>query len=241
MPLTRTKARRPGRLIGARARLVGVTLGLVFCAVSASSQPPPANQAHVPGPDAATPATAPVVGFRQARFGMTEAELRQAILRDFPSAAKQLARATNPRERTTVLTITADDMLPDAGAARVSYILGYASKRLVQVNIVWAGDGRSAARDEALVAAANALRDNFRAQYPPPANKVVANLPLGQDAILVFRAAQPDGRMVLLLLSGAAAAGRAGRTPAPPPLTLQLSYLRDHEHPDIFRILPGRF
>ncbi len=133
-----------------------------------------------------------------------------------------------------------DDLLPGAGSARVSYILGHASKRLVQVNVLWASDGRTAARDEAIISAANALRDHLLTQYRAP-DEIVANHQVSDDAILVFRAAQADGRMLLLLLTGTAAAGRVNRSPAPPPLTLQLSYIRDHAHPDVFRIERGRF
>jgi hypothetical protein len=172
---------------------------------------------------------------------MTEKEVRQAVQSDFPAAANRISRATHPREKTTVLAVAVEDLLPDTGPVRISYILGHASKRLVQVNVVWTSDGRTAARDEAIVAAANALRDHFQAQHRAAPDGVVANRQMGENAFLVFRAAQADGRMVLLLLSGVAVAGRAGRTPPPPPLTLQLSYIRDHANPDVFRIERGRF
>ena len=207
------------------------------------AQPRPETQPVEPSPAAADPppaVAAPVEGFRQARFGMTEPEVRQAIRRDFPTAAGRLARTTHPSERTTVLAVTVEELLP-AGSAQLFYVLGYASKRLVQVNIVWISDGRSTARDEAIVAAANTLRDHFQAQHQSPHDKVLMNQQVGENAFIVFRATQPDRRMVALVLSGVAAAGRADRPPAPPPLTLQLSYIRDHERPDVFRIERGRF
>ncbi len=214
-------------------------------AASADQEPPAARPAEPnPGvggaPAPAGAASSPIEGFRRARFGMDEQQVRQAIQSDFPDAARRLSRTTHPSERTTVLTVAVEELLPGAGPARISYILGHASKRLVQVNVLWASDGRTAARDEAIVAAANALRDHFQAQYRAP-DEIVANRQVGENAILVFRAGQADGRMVLLLLSGVAAAGRTDRTPAPPPLTLQLSYIRDHANPDVFRIERGRF
>lgn len=247
MALTRTSAWRLARPFGAYARLVVLTAGAALCPTLTLAQTLAQSRAAVkpadPGLVAGTPspaATTPVEGFRQARFGMSEPEVRQAIQRDFPAAARRMSRTTHPREKTTVLAVTAEELLPDTGPAQLSYILGYASKRLVQVNIVWSSDGRSAARDEAIVAAANALRDHFKTQYPASSNAVAFNQQAGENAFLVFRAAQADGRMVLLLLSGGQAAGRAGRT-ATPPLTLQLSYIRDHRNPDIFRIERGRF
>ena len=240
MLLTRASAwRRRSLVICVRIALVA---SAAFCTTAVPAQPRAAvkpagrNPAEVP-----PPAGAPVVsGFRQARFGMSEPELREAIRRDFPAAVLP-RRSTHPRERTAILTVTAKELLPGAGAAQIFYILGYTSRRLIQVNIVWSSDDRSAARNEALVAAANTLRDHFEAQYPTPRNAVVANQPVGQNAILVLRISQPDGRMILLLLSNVAAAGPPARSLTTPPFTLQLSYIRDHEHPDVFRIEPGRF
>jgi hypothetical protein len=208
---------------------------------AALAQPQPPAPPAEPGATAdAQPATTPIEGFRQARFGMSEQQLRQAFQRDFPAAANRLSRMTHPREKTTVLALTVADLLPEIGPAQISYILGYTSKRLLQVNIIWTSDGRTAARDEAIISAANALRDHFFTQYRAP-DEIVANQQVGDNAILVFRARQADGRMVLLLLTGTAVAGRATRNPTPPPLTLQLSYIRDHAHPDVFRIERGRF
>jgi len=243
MGLTRTSAWRLARSAAAFACLAAPVAGMALRPRPASAQPPPVAQPVEPGPAAGTPspaAAAPVEGFRAARFGMSEPEVRQVVQRDFPAGARRLLRTTHPRERTTVLTIPAEELLPDAGLAQLSYVLGYASKRLIQVNIVWSSNGRSAAQDEALVAAANVLRDHFLTQHLALPAETVTNQQMGKNAFLVFRAAQADGRMVLLLLSGAAAAGRANRALAPP-LTLQLAYIRDYRTPDVFQIERGRF
>jgi hypothetical protein len=232
---------RRAQVLRAVACLAAASTSKELRSGAALAQPQPPAPLTEPGATSdAQPAATPIEGFRQARFGMSEQQVRQAIQRDFPAVANRLSRMTHPREKTTVLTLTAEDLLPDAGPARISYILGYASKRLVQINIVWTSDGRTAARDAAIISAANALRDHLLTQYHPP-DAIVANHQVSDDAILVFRAAQAGGRMVLLLLTGAAAAGRVNRNPAPPPLTLQLSYIRDHAHPDVFRIERGRF
>ena len=237
----RVSIRRRARVLRAIACFAAASTSKGIRSGAALAQPrPPAPLAEPGAPADAQPATTPIEGFRQARFGMSEQQVRQAIQRDFPAVANRLSRMTHPREKTTVLTLTAEDLLPDAGPARISYILGYASKRLVQVNIVWTSDGRTAARDEAIISVANALRDDCLTQYRAP-DEIVANHRIGGNTILVFRAKQADGRMVLLLLTDTAAAGRVNRSPAPPPLTLQLSYIRDNAHPDVFRIERGRF
>lgn len=231
-----------------RFRSVAAWIGIALaasaaCASTVSTQPWPAVKpaGSDPAGIASAAAATPISGFRKARFGMSEPELLGAVRHDFPAAAARLMRFTQASERTTVLAVTVADLLPGAGPARISYILGYSSKRLIQVNIVWSGDGRTTARDEAIVAAANTLRDHFETQYPAPLNAVITNQPIGENAILVFRAAQANGRMIVLLLSGVAAAARRAQTLTRPPLALQLCYIRDHQHPDIFHIEPGRF
>jgi len=193
-----------------------------------------------PGEDD-TGQAAVIEGFRQARFGMTEEQVKKAIRNDFPAFAGKVASAIHPTEKTTVLTVTVPDLLPHSGNARISYILGHRSKKLGQINIVWSSDG-SAAADETIVGAANSLRDYFSVQHFKP-DSIVANHQLAPNAILVFRGSDEQNRTVLLVLSGAAAAGRAEdkKTPKAPPLTLELSYIEDPGHPDVFRIGKGQF
>jgi hypothetical protein len=182
--------------------------------------------------DTAPPQAASVSGFRQALFGMTEPELRQAIRRDFPAEADHLTRRTHPQERTTVLTLPVEDLLPATGIAQIAYIIGYASKRLIQVNVTFASDGKSAEHDSQLVTAANTLRDYLQAQYGA-LHDIILNRKLPDDSVVVFRASDPTARMVLLLLA---------HNPRPAPgLTLRLSYILDTAKPDIYRIESGRF
>jgi hypothetical protein len=190
-----------------------------------------------PSPPAGPPTT--IEGFRQARFGMIEEQVRQVIRKDFPTA--KIGNAIHPSEKTTVLSLTVADLLPNTGNSRVSYIFGYRSKKLIQINILWASDG-GAASDETVVGTANSLRDYFASQNYKP-ESAVANRQLAENTIVVFRANDLQGRTVLLVLSGAAAAARSEekKGPRPPPLTLELSYIEDAAHPDMFRIGKGQF
>ena len=76
-----------------------------------------------------------------------------------------------------------------------------------------------------------------------PGAVVIANRQLADNTIIVFRANDLQGRTVLLVLSGVAAAARTEekKQPQAPPLTLKLSYIVDPAHPDIFRIGKGQF
>jgi hypothetical protein len=125
--------------------------------------------------DRPTPAGSPatIEGFRQARFGMSEEQVRQAIRQDFPAAAGQLTRAVHPTEKTTVLSLGVVDLLPDTGRASVFYIFGYRSKKLVQINILWSSDG-STPGNETVVGTANSLRDYFALEIFIP-DSIVAN------------------------------------------------------------------
>jgi hypothetical protein len=192
-----------------------------------------------PNPPAGPPTR--IEGFRQALFGMNEEQVRQVIRKDFPAAAAKISSAIHPSEKTTVLSLTTADLLPNMSNARISYIFGYRSKKLIQINIVWISEG-SAASDETVVGIANSLRDYFTSHNYKP-DSVVANRQLAENTILVFRANDVQGRTVLLVLSGVAAEARREekKGPRPPPLTLELSYIEDAAHPDVFRIAKGQF
>ena len=199
-----------------------------------AAEPPTPN---TPDKEAATPAA--VDGFRSARFGMNEEQVRQSIQKDFPGAGGKLKPATHPIEKTTIFALTVPDLLPDSGTARLSYILGYRSKRLIQVNIAWTSE-RTEASDEAVVGTANGLREYFSAQAWKP-DSVVTNRQIADNAMVVFRAADQEGRTVYLRLTGSAATAKNDKTPRPPPLTLELSYISDPLHPDVFKIAKGQF
>ena len=111
--------------------MLAVFCGAVWGQTPAGEDAPP-DQSGAP---------AVIEGFRQARFGMNEEQVKQAIRKDFPEAAGKLAHAIHPTEKTTVLSLTVADLLPHSGNARISYILGHRSRKLGQVNIVWSSDG----------------------------------------------------------------------------------------------------
>jgi len=227
-------------------RLALLTISLIGCgfanaptAVAESTAPTSEVEQGAAGQPQSPPAS--IDGFRQALFGMSEEQVRQIIRKDFPAATGKISNAVHPSEKTKVLSVVVPDLLPDSGNARISYIFGHQSKKLIQVNIVWASEG-NAASDETLVGTANSLRDYFAAQNYKP-DTVVANRQLAENTIVVFRGGDLQGRMVLLVLSGVAAAARGEEKKGsrPPPLTLELSYIEDAAHPDVFRISKGQF
>ena len=210
------------------------TAEVISCQSGAEQGAVPDRPARPVGPPAA------VEGFRQARFGMSEEQVRQAIRQDFPAAAGKLTSAVHPSEKTTVLSLVVADLQPGTGDARISYIFGYRSKKLIQINILWSSDGSSAG-DETVVGTAASLRDYF-ALETFDLDSTVVNRRLDENTILVFRANDEQRRTVLLVLSGipASAPAREKKGPRSAPLTLERSYIADAAHPDVFKIGKGQ-
>jgi hypothetical protein len=190
-------------------------------------------------PGAVEPAT--IDGFRSARFGMTEEEVRAAIAADFGLTDDAIEAGTNAVEKTTSLGITVDDLVPDGGPARIVYILGYRSKALIQVNIVWGALPGSS--NEAIQTAANLLVNYFRSQNYDP-EKTAVGVQLANGALLAFYTEDADGSSITLTLASRPTgepAPEGSDEPAPEQLVMQLSYVGDFANPDIFRLEPGSF
>jgi hypothetical protein len=86
------------------------------------------------------------------------------------------------------------------------------------------------------------LGDYFTSENFKPYS-IFFNHQLAANTILGFRGSDDQKRNVFLMLSGIAAAARSEEKKAPkaPPLTLELSYIEDAAHPDVFRIGKGQF
>ena len=206
----------------------------------------PANQQPTAQPQTQdTAERAAVTGFRSARWGMTEAQVKTAIQKDFNISPDKIQTEENLGERTAVLTVTVDDLLEGVGKARVSYILGYSTKKLIQVNVVWGTAIDPQVKPERVVAGANQLRTLFLGSGYVP-ETVVSNIPSGSGAITVFQGEDADKHMtVLRLVTSSEASGRQkqqskGNTPGTG-IVLLLSYVQDPRNPDVYRLKKGQF
>ncbi len=223
------------------AARAGVAAGLLLgiaVAGAAPSQPPP-----TPPEAESVPATRTVTvdGFRSARWGMNEAEVKAAIERDFGIAPAHVTTAENAAERTTVLSTNVDNLLEGAGTVRLSYVLGYKSKKLIQVTILWGTPVDPRVPPENIVTAANQLRQLFLdSGYAP--KTIIANSRLADGSFLVFEG--QDARQhttVLRLASTPSRAKGPQREAGIASITLSLSYVLDSRNPDIFRLKKGQF
>ena len=115
--------------------MIAVPVGILAAAQPGGPAKEEQPAAQTPGAESGEPFQ--VDGFRSARWGMTDAQVKTAIRKDFNIPPEKVQTEENASERTAVMTVTVGDLLEGAGKARVSYIFGYASKKLIQVNIVW--------------------------------------------------------------------------------------------------------
>ena len=178
-----------------------------------------------------------VNGFRSSHFGMNERDVIKAIKSDFGIAKKQISRKVNPNEKTITLGINVPKLLPDSGPAKIIYLLGYKTRRLIEIKIIW---GRPVMKDpnaEAVVATANQLRNHFM-QKKYRKEGFALNAQLGEGLILVFQGKDRKGRAARLLLRNPKSEGdkKVGEN-----IALTLSYIERPEDPDVYRIKEGDF
>lgn len=222
-----------GKLVaGLCVAFLAAALPAPVLAVGQDKTPPVAES-----PAAATP-VAVVDGFRAAKFGMTEAEVRAAIKADFELSGDAVVGGENAAERTQLLTIVVPNLLPDGGKAQVSYVFGYKSKTLIQVGISWNAQIDASVDAAKLYANSDVLVAHFTAAGYAPAS-IRTGLVL-DNGILLFRGEDASGHATILLLQGHySGEGESQRVLTP--TGLALLYAADSEKPDIFKLEPGQF
>jgi hypothetical protein len=211
------------------------TVSFLVFAYPALAQQQPAPAARPAAPAAADEFK--LSGFRSANFGMTADQVRQAIRRDFPAAADKIETVESAVERTTVLSIPVNDLLPNTGQGVVAYVIGFRSKQLVQVTVTWGGGINPNFKPEQALGAARQLQGYFAGQGYK-ADTVVTNAQQRDGSIIVFAGDDTQRRRTLLVLANVT--GQDGKPPEGAPI-LQLSYIRDPQNPDVFQIRRGDF
>ncbi len=237
---------RMGLFASAIALSAFVAQGAVFSALANSSKAETKVAAvetpAAPGSGEDAAASAPQIdieGFRSAKFGMSESDVRKAIKKDFNVSGDGIRTEDNKMERTNILAIPADDVLPGGGKAEISYVFGYESKKLIQVGIVWSQQSDEKMTAEQLFSNANVLRTHFiSAGYKP--ETVALNMPIS-GGLLMFRGSDVDGQTTLLMLQGAITQAKEESQRVLTPSSLMLFYVADAEKPDVYRIPEGLF
>ena len=143
----------------------------------------------------------------------------------------------NPAELTRSLLVTVPELLANGGTAEVSYVLGYKSKTLIQVGVVW-----SKQTDRA-----DARAHLLQRQHPArafPQRRLQARQHrrehAGQWWALMFRGSDSKDRTVMLLLQGTMET-KDNNQRILTPTGLLLFYVADAKSPDVFKLPPGQF
>ncbi len=205
---------------------------------------PPAAQAAAPAsasaatPAPAQPAVAQISGFRSARFGMTDAEVRGAIERDFNLRGDSIQAQENKAEQTHVLIVRAANVLPGGGTASVSYVFGFKSKTLIQVGLSWSKATDDAMTPEQLFSNANVLQSHFLTEGYKP-DTVATNMPIN-GGVLMFRGSDAEQHTTMLILQGTFTQAENNQRQMTP-TALLLFYIADAKAPDVYRLPPGSF
>ncbi len=203
-------------------------------AVATAQEQPPASESTATAP------LPPIVadGFRSAKFGMTEDEVTAAIKADFDIEGDAVVPGVNSAERTQLLTILVDNLLPEGGKAQVSYVFGYQSKNLIQVGVSWNAQIDPTVDAAKLYANGDVLTAYFTGAGYDPAS-VRSGFVL-DNGILLFRGEDADRHATILILQGEYSGGGDTQRILTP-TGLALLYAADSEQPDIFKIEPGKF
>lgn len=220
--------------------LTGAVLAMALMlpqqAVAQAKKDAGAAPAGATGVMSATPAK--VDGFRTAKFGMTEAQVKAAVMKDFSVKADAIREQPNPGERTKAMVVKVADLLPGGGAAEVSYIFGYQSKKLIQVSISWSKATDDKMTSEQLFSNSSVLRAHFLGEGFKP-ESVATNMPVS-GGILMFRGSDAEDHTVILILQGTMAQGENNQRVLTP-TGLLLFYVQDAKTPDVYRLPRGSF
>ncbi|MDD1519039.1 hypothetical protein ACNJYD_25160 [Bradyrhizobium sp. DASA03005] len=176
-------------------------------------------------------------GFRSAKFGMNEADVRAAMTKDFNAKPDAIRSQDNASELTHSILLSVPELLPNGGTAELSYVLGYKSKSLIQVGAVWSKGTDTAMTPEKLFSNANILRAHFMGEGFKP-DSIAVNMPVA-GGIVMFRGSDAKDRSVILLLQGTFETKESNRVLTP--TSLLLFYVADAKSPDIFKLPPGQF
>lgn len=201
----------------------------------------PAQEVQTPMPETTETSAPPafvVQGFRSARFGMDAAAVRAAIHADFGLAEEAITLGENTIERTQIMTVMVPNLINHGGIAQVSYVFGYLSKKLIQIGASWSVQTDPQMTVTMLYENGELLRNHFMSE-PYASDSLKTNVVVS-NGIMMFRGADCENHVTLLLLQGSFATAANGSNTLTP-TSLDLLYSSSPNAPDIFRLPKGSF
>ena len=154
-------------------------------------------------PDVATAQAAlpkyEVTGFREARFGMTEAQVRAIAKSSFAVHDGDMTLSADVIAGTTKLVVHVQMLEPGLGVGRVEYFFGHTRQTLFQVNVVWGLDTNPQLSNSEMLDAAVRLQRYFLG-FAWAQGTVRTGIPIGivfnDRAIFLFSGADERGGAV---------------------------------------------
>jgi len=141
-----------------------------------------------------------IKGFRSAKFGADEKSIYRAISKDFKFSKSKVKKTVHPSEKTTILSIIVPDLFNTGGNAKVAYILGYKTKKLIHVNVFWGKVAGNNVSGKSIVLTANLLRTHFmKKRYAK--EHLIVNGKINDSTTMIFRGKDKKSRMITLVLS----------------------------------------
>jgi hypothetical protein len=224
---------------GARAwRRVVLVAGFLLMGWAAQAQEQPKQPQDQPKYE--------VTGFRDARFGMTEAEVRAAVKKSFAVKDADIKTGANPTEGTTLLIVRVDSLDPGPGPANITYIFGNKSKKLIQINVVWGEDAPNNSSDANAITGAGTRLERYFQGFSWRKDTTRVGIPVGENTVVLFAGEDEKKGAVRLVVDGIKyQMNREGsQTTSPDPKgapKLVINYIGDRENPDVAKIEPGKF
>ena len=176
-------------------------------------------------------------GFRSAKFGMSMKNVTNAIYKDFQLRDSKVSTIKHPTEQTQSLGITVEQLLPNSGKARIVYVFGYKTNKLIQVNVLLGHPLDTSVTPQQIVDSGNILGNHFfKKRYQE--DGLVAHARLNDGSILIFRGKDQKGHMALLRLSNPQPNDKDNKDLK---ISLSLSYIEKPGKPDAYQLKDDDF
>ena len=178
---------------------------------------------------------AEIKGFRSAKFGMDEKNVFRAIAKDFKLPKSKIKKNLNRQEKTAALEIIVPELFATGGTAKVGYVFGYKSKKLMHINVLWGTGAAENVNGQSVVDTANLLRMHFmKKRYKE--KSLVANGKVSANRTMVFRGRDKNDRMIAVLLNTGPVPEGGNTEESVNNVSLVLSYVESPDEPDIRKI-----
>jgi hypothetical protein len=221
------------------------TLHSVLLAAVVAAGLPASAQTAASATKAAPAAKTPflIKGFRSAQWGMSEAEVRAAIAKDFKPDNAAITAFDNPAEKTHVVALHLDGLAPAPGTVNITYIFGATSQKLIHVNVVWSTGPTPAQQERDQMAAGGVELSKYFLDQAWRAGATGAGAAPDASYFIFFQGADPKGSAVELRGAGICIILKKGDAPSQPtgPATLRLAYYATTGASDTAAIKPGSY